>query len=133
MVSAKAAQQPLAHGGLTKRIIGAAIYVHKTLGPGFIESVYHNAMCLTLDKRGIVFDKEFEVPVVFEGVEVGLHRLDLVVEDKVVVELKACSRIEARHVNVVGSYLAATGIDFALVLNFGGSTVEIRRVVRKGV
>jgi GxxExxY protein len=122
----------LAHKELTHQIIGAGIHVLKTLGPGFVEQVYHNAMCLTLDKRGLAFDKEVDFPVVFEGVEVGRHRLDLLVEDKIVVELKACARVEARHVKVVGSYLAATGLDYGLVLNFSNSPLEIRRVVRKG-
>ena len=63
---------------------------------------------------------------------IGRHRLDLLVEDKIVVELKAVSRIETRHVVIVGSYLAATGLDYGLILNFSTSPLEIRRVVRKG-
>ncbi|MFC1611503.1 GxxExxY protein [Myxococcota bacterium] len=109
-------------------MIGAAIHVHKTLGPGFIESVYQNALCITLEKRGIQFEKEYEVPVIFEGVEVGVHRLDLLVEDLIVVELKTCRRVEVKHIAVVRSYLRATALDYGLLLNFGAAPLEIRRV-----
>ncbi|MFC1609570.1 GxxExxY protein [Myxococcota bacterium] len=112
----------------SKAIIGAAIHVHRTLGPGFLESVYHNALCLTLGKRGIEFEKEPEIPVIFEDVEVGTHRLDILIPDQLVVELKAIKQLERVHFAVVRSYLRATGIKDGLVLNFAKPTLEIRRV-----
>ncbi|MFC1611626.1 GxxExxY protein [Myxococcota bacterium] len=113
---------------VTHEIIGAAIHVMKSLGPGFLESVYHNALCLTLDKRGIEFDKEPEIPIIFEDVEVGTHRLDILIPDQLVVELKAIKQLERVHFAVVRSYLRATGIEDGLILNFAKPTLEIRRV-----
>ncbi|MFC1610938.1 GxxExxY protein [Myxococcota bacterium] len=112
----------------TRNVIGAAIHVHKTLGPGFLESVYHNALCLTLAKRGIEFDKEPEIPIIFEDVEVGTHRLDILIPDQLVVELEAIKQLERVHFAVVRSYLRATGIEDGLILNFAKPTLEIRWV-----
>ena len=112
----------------TREIIGAAIYVHKTLGPGFLESVYQNALCIVLAERGIEFDKEPEIPIYFHDVEVGIHRLDILIPDELVVELKAVKRLENVHYAVVRSYLRATGIADGLILNFAKPTLEIRRV-----
>ncbi|MFC1611431.1 GxxExxY protein [Myxococcota bacterium] len=112
----------------TRSIIGAAIDVHKTLGPGFLESVYHNALCILLSERGIEFEKEPEVPVLFHDVEVGTHRLDILIPDQLVVELKAIKQLERVHFAVVRSYLRATGIEDGLILNFAKPTLEIRRV-----
>ena len=74
---------------LSGKIIEAALAVHKGLGPGFLESIYHTAMCVALRHRGIACRKETEIRIFFEGEEVGLHRLDLIVEEQIVVELKA--------------------------------------------
>ena len=119
----------LAHADLTRQIIGAAIAVHKKLGPGFIESVYQNSLCIELDKWGLSFTKEQDVPVFYDDIEVGLHRLDLLVEDKIVVELKACRTIETRHIAVVRSYLRATDLNHGLVLNFSTAPLQIKRVI----
>ncbi|MFC1611986.1 GxxExxY protein [Myxococcota bacterium] len=93
-----------------------------------IEQAYHNALCLTLGKRGIEFEKEPEIPVIFEDVEVGTHRLDILIPDELVVELKAIKQLERVHFAVVRSYLRATGIEDGLILNFAKPTLEIRRV-----
>ncbi|MFC1610403.1 GxxExxY protein [Myxococcota bacterium] len=123
--------EPLAEHELTSKIIGAAIHVHKELGPGFVESVYHNALCITLAKRGIKFEKECEVPVIFEDVEVGVHRLDLLVEDRVIVELKAIKRLEPVHFAIVRSYLKAMDLDHGLILNFSKPVLEVKRAMRE--
>ena len=79
----------LEHEDLTSKIIGAAIEVHKTLGPGYVESVYENALALELRMRDLPMKRQLTVPVVYRGCEVGMHRLDLCVEDQIVVELKS--------------------------------------------
>lgn len=99
----------LEHRELTGRIIGTGIAVHKELGPGFLESVYENALVLELQERGLKVRRQFEVPVLYRGVEVGVHRLDLFVEDEIVVELKAVKTIADVHFSVVRSYLRAVG------------------------
>ena len=112
----------------TGRIIGAAIEGHRTLGPGFLEIVYEHALRVELSRRGIPFVGQVEVSVVYHGIEVGTHVLDLLVEDEVVVELKAVRRLEDIHFVIVRSYLKALARGNALLLNFAASTLEIKRV-----
>lgn len=113
---------------LTGQIIGAALEVHKALGPGFLEAVYENALCTELRYRGLAFQRQLAVPILYREVEVGLHRLDLLVTDEIVVELKAVRAIEDVHFVVVRSYLAAVNKQHGLLLNFAKPKLEIRRV-----
>jgi GxxExxY protein len=114
---------------LTGKIIGAAIQVHRTLGPGFVEAIYEKALVLELKKRGIKVACEVHVPVCYEGVVVGRHRLDLLVEDQIIVELKAVNAFDDAHFAVVKSYLKATGLKHGLLLNFGKKVLDPRRVI----
>ena len=114
---------------LTGEVIGAAITVHRELGPGFLESVYSRALRCELTARGHSWAAEVEVPVLYRGTVVGRHRLDLVVERELLVELKASARLDSTHFAQVRSYLAASGIRIGLLLNFDQTRVTIRRVV----
>ncbi len=114
---------------LSGRVIEAAIAVHKKLGPGFLESIYQKAMEVALRHRNISFQEQKDVHVIFEEEDVGLHRLDLVVEDHIVVELKAVKCLEDIHFAQVKSYLSATGLRVALLLNFNAVTLVVKRVV----
>ena len=118
----------LEHEDLTGKIIGAAIEVHKALGPGFIESIYENALAVELRHRGIRFHRQVSVPVLYRNVEVGLHRLDLLVDDLIVVELKAMKVVTDTHFAFVRSYLSAIAREHGLILNFAKPTLEIKRV-----
>ena len=113
---------------LTSRVIGAAITVHKALGPGFIESIYEKAVCIELAHQGLSFERQVGVAVFFREVELGFHRLDLLVEGELIVELKAIRSLEDAHFSTVRSYLRAFGLRDALILNFAKSTLEIRRI-----
>jgi GxxExxY protein len=115
--------------GLSSQIIEAAICVHRDLGPGFLESVYESAMRVALRHRGIVYQTQHEVTVMFEGEEVGQHRLDLIVENQIVVELKAVKALEDIHFAQVKSYLKATRLHVGLLLNFNAPRLIIKRVV----
>lgn len=119
----------LEHEELTGEIIGAAIEVHRQLGPGFLESVYENALVIELRHRGIPFARQLAVPVMYRGAEVGLHRLDLFVADEIVVELKAVKELVPKHFAVVRSYLRAVGREHGLLLNFAKPTVTVKRVI----
>jgi GxxExxY protein len=118
----------LEHEDLTGLVIGAAIEVHKQLGPGFVESIYENALAIELRSRAIPFSRQVAVPVVYHDVEVGLHRLDLVAQERIVVELKAVKELNDSHFAVVRSYLRAARLEHALILNFAKPTLEIKRV-----
>jgi GxxExxY protein len=115
---------------LTGKIIGAAIEVHRQLGPGFIESIYENALVHELRKRGLKAEQQLEAPVFYAGdVEVGKHRLDLLVEGEIVIDLKAVSELHDVHFAIVKSQLRAVKRKHGLLLNFAKVTLEVKRVV----
>jgi GxxExxY protein len=114
---------------LSGQIIEAAISVHKELGPGFLESIYESAMKVALRHRGIVYEAQKEVTVIFEEEEVGVHRLDLLVCGEIVVELKAIKALEDLHFAQVKSYLKATRLRVGLLLNFNAPTLVVKRIV----
>ena len=117
---------------LTGQIIGAAIAVHRELGPGFLEIIYHRALIIELQKRGLTVAKEVDIHVMYDGQCVGLHRLDLLVENAVIVELKAARGLEDIFFATVRSYLKAADIEDGLLLNFAKPTLEIRRIFKNG-
>ena len=115
--------------GLSSKVLEAAIAVHKALGPGFIESIYHQAMEVALTHRGIPFEKEKRVHVFFESVDLGVQKLDLVASNEIILELKAIKAFEDVHFAQVRSYLKATGLHVGLLLNFNAVTLAIKRIV----
>lgn len=119
----------LEHAALTEKIIGAAIEVHRRLGPGFLESIYEKAMVVELSKRGLRVAQQVEVPILYDAIEVGRHRLDLLIDDVLVVELKAIKDLEDVHFATVKSYLRATSQRHGLLLNFAKVTLVIKRVM----
>ena len=114
---------------LSKKIIGAAIKVHKELGPGFMESIYEEALKIEFSANGMNHESQKEIKIYYHNQEVGTHRLDLLVEDAVVVELKAVQELADIHYAQVRSYLKATGLKVGLLLNFAKPTLEIKRIV----
>jgi len=116
---------------LTERIIGAAIDVHRELGPGFLEAIYEEALCVALADADIPFKRQLVVPIRFRRREVGEHRLDLLVHDEVVVELKAITTLSDIHFATLRSYLKATNRDVGLQLNFASNTLTVKRVGRE--
>ena len=116
---------------LSHQVIGAAITVHKTLGPGFLESIYEEAFCLELVARQILFERQKAVSILYNGHVIGEHRLDVFVAGCLIVELKAVKKLEDIHLATVLSYLKATNCGLGLLLNFASPILDIRRVVRK--
>jgi GxxExxY protein len=114
---------------LSKNIIGAALEVHRELGPGFLENIYEEALKVDLNEHGLHFESQKEIEIEYLGVVVGTHRLDLVVEGKIIVELKAVNEIADVHLAQLRSYLKATGLKVGLLLNFAKPTLQIRRAV----
>jgi len=113
---------------LTENIIKAAYTVHNTLGYGFLEKVYQNALVIELAKRGIRADSEKPIKVFYEGQIVGDYVCDLIVDDKVILELKAVKELNDIHEVQLVNYLKATGVEVGLLINFGPS-VKIKRKV----
>jgi GxxExxY protein len=116
---------------LTQRIISAAIRVHKELGPGFLEAMYEEALAIELTAAGLTFERQKLLPVFYREHLIGEHRLEFLVEGKVIVELKAISALEDIHFAIVRSYLKAANLDDALLLNFATARVTIKRVGRE--
>lgn len=116
---------------LAHEVIGAAIEVHKELGPGFLESVYEEAMCVELTMRRISFLRQHAVAVLYKGYAVGEGRVDLLVEGTLVVELKAVEMLIPIHTAQVISYLKATGCRLGLLLNFNAPVMKdgIKRII----
>ena len=118
------------HYDLTRAIIGCAFQVSNELGAGFLESVYAQAMLVALKEDGITAVSQKPIEVTFRGHTVGTFFADLLVENKVIVELKATKAIAPEHQAQIINYLKATGIEVGLLLNFGNPKLEYRRFSR---
>ncbi len=121
----------LGHKELSGRVIEAAIAVHSSLGPGFIESVYENALCVELAARGIGFEQQKAIKVFHRDVVVGEHRLDLLVEGVLLVEMKAVKEIEDIFFAIGRSQMKCAGIQDGLILNFASMPLGVRRIGRE--
>lgn len=115
---------------LSYAVVGAAMEVHQQLGAGFLESVYHTALAYELEIRQIPCDSHKSLPVLYKGRLVGQYEADLVVEDKIILELKAVQAISAAHIAQAHHYLAATGLRLAIVMNFGAGSLETKRIAK---
>jgi len=118
----------LGHKDLSGRVIEAAIAVHIALGPGFIESVYENALAIELNARGIAFEQQKTIPVLHRGVVVGEHRLDILVGDYLLVEIKAVKVLDDIFFAVGRSQMKAAGIRDGIILNFSSMPLTIKRI-----
>jgi len=114
---------------LSNTVIGAAIEVHKELGPGFLEKIYEEALKLQLSEFGIRFESQKEIKIEFHDMEIGKHRLDLIIEDKIILELKAVKELLNIHMAQLRSYLKATGLKTGLLINFSKPKIEVKRIV----
>jgi GxxExxY protein len=118
---------------LTGRIIAAAIAVHKALGPGFLESIYENALSIELESQNLKFERQKLIPIFYGGRKIGEHRLDLLVEESVIVELKAAAGLEPIFFATVRSYLEALGLETGLIFNFAATPLTVKRVGREAI
>ena len=104
---------------ISKKIIGAAIQVHRTLGPGLLESTYEACLKYELEKRGLKIQSQIGLPVIYDGIKIDLgYRLDILVEDAVIIELKAVTTITPLHEAQLLSYLKLSGKQLGLLINF---------------
>jgi GxxExxY protein len=113
---------------LTFKIIGCAMKVHSTLGNGFQEVIYQRALALEMRKADLVFDRELEMTIFYDGEDIGTRRVDFLVEGEVLVELKALIKLEDVHLAQGLNYLVAYKLDKGLLINFGAKSIEVKRL-----
>ena len=116
---------------LTYQIIECAINVHNTLGNGFQEVIYQRCLAIELDKASLEFLREEEMPIFYENIQVGTRRADFIVAEKALVELKALVKLEDVHLAQGLNYLTAYQIEKGLLINFGATSLEVKRLYRK--
>ena len=122
----------LLHEELTQQVIGAAIEVHRALGPGLLESAYEECLCHEFNLRGISFERERPLPVEYKGVKLDCgYRLDLIVENRVILEIKCVEHVLPVHEAQLLTYLRMTGIRVGLILNFNVAILIRGGIVRK--
>jgi len=118
-----------AHQDLTRSVIGAAMEVHSELGPGFLEKVYETALLSELAARGVRAASQAEIAVQYKGQSAGLYYADLLVDGKVLCEIKAADNLSPAHEAQLIHYLKATGLKVGLLLNFGTKRLQVKRMV----
>ncbi|HKZ68409.1 MAG TPA: GxxExxY protein [Chitinophagaceae bacterium] len=116
---------------LTHKIIGCAMEVHRILGPGFQEYIYHRALAIEMRSTGIKFEEEFELPVFYKGEKIGLRRVDFWIENKISLEIKARSDLDNSHLAQGINYIEASNIQAGLLINFGASSLQFKRFITK--
>ncbi len=122
--------EPQAAYDLAGRIIGLAMKVHTTLGAGFIEAVYNNALAIEMRRAGVSVQREKDLRVMYEGEAVGLFTADMIVDGVLIIEAKAVHALVKAHEVQLVNYLTATGIDEGLLLNFGAARLEYKKKFR---
>ncbi|MDP4116185.1 MAG: GxxExxY protein [Bacteroidota bacterium] len=113
---------------VTRKIIGCAMKVHSTLGNGFQEVIYQRALAIEMGKQDLLFQRELEMTIFYEGFEIGTRRVDFFVEDKIMVELKALTKLEDVHLAQAMNYCQAYNLPTGLLINFGAKSLEFKRV-----
>ena len=119
------------HSEITGKVIGCAMKVHSELGNGFQEVVYQRCLDLEMEKQGLLFTRELEMTIFYHGVDVGTRRVDFLVDDKVMVEIKAVSKLEDIHLAQVLNYLEAYKLETGLLVNFGSKSLEFKRITNE--
>jgi GxxExxY protein len=116
------------HSELTGTIIGCAMTVHNALGKGFQEFIYQRCLAIEMNKHHLTFARELEMSIYYDGIKVGKRRVDFLVEDNVMVELKAVPEIQGAHISQTLNYLEAYKLQTGLFINFGASSLQFKRL-----
>lgn len=116
---------------ITYKINGCAMKVHNTLGNGFQEVIYQRCLAIELERAGLSFAREQEQTIFYEGIDVGTRRADFVIENKVIVELKALVNLENVHLAQAKNYVVAYDFPVGLLINFGATSLQIKKVFNK--
>jgi GxxExxY protein len=113
---------------VTHKIIGCAMKVHNTMGNGFQEVIYQRALAIEMEKQGLGFQREMEMTIFYEGIDIGTRRVDFFVEENIMVELKALIKLEDVHLAQAMNYCQAYNLPIGLLINFGAKSLEFKRV-----
>ena len=121
------------HSNITGAVIGSAMQVHTELGNGFPEVIYQRSLALEFQDQDIGYKRELSMPLFYKGKPVGKRRVDFLVEEKVLVELKAVSEINDRHFNQILNYLTAYQLEIGLLINFGENNLKFKRFINSKI
>ena len=113
---------------ITYKVIGCSMKIHNTLGNGFQEVIYQRCLAIELQKVGLIFEREKEQPIYYEGIHVGTRRADFVVENKIIVELKAVINLENVHLAQAKNYVVAYDFSVGLLINFGATSLQYKKI-----
>ena len=113
---------------ITHKIIGCAMKVHSFLGSGFQEVIYQRAMEIEMEKQGLKSERELEMTILYDGIDIGTRRVDFFVENKIMTEIKALSKLDDLHLAQALNYLEAYNLPIGLLINFGSKNLEFKRV-----
>lgn len=119
------------YSDITEKIIKCAFKVHGTLGNGFQEVIYQRAMEIEMRNQELNFSREFEMPIYYEGIQIGTRRVDFLVEEIISVELKAVTHLESVHLAQAMNYLEAYNLEVGLLINFGTNSLEFKRLTNR--
>jgi GxxExxY protein len=119
------------HQELTHKIIGCAMKVHGVMGSGYRENIYSRCLAIELDRAGIKYEREIESPIYYDGILVGRKKVDYIIEGLVSLELKAISELTDKELNQALNYLETHHMESGLLINFGGSSLQFRRLFNK--
>ncbi len=122
-------EKEIVYKDLSYKIVGLAMEVHSKLGYGFLEKVYENALMLLFRREGIKAEQQAAIKVHFEGEIVGEYFADILIEDKIILELKVLDKITDVHIAQALNYLKATGLQLAIIINFGKRKLEYERLI----
>lgn len=119
------------YADITEKIIKCAFKVHSTLGNGFQEVIYQRAMEIEMRNQELDFSREFEMPIYYEGIQIGTRRVDFLVKEIISVELKAVAHLESVHLAQAMNYLEAYNLEVGLLINFGANSLDFKRLTNK--
>ncbi len=119
------------YSDITSKIIGCSMKVHTTLGNGFQEVIYQRCLAIEMEKQSLGFTRELEMSIYYEGREVGTRRVDFLIENKILVELKAITQLDNVHIAQGLNYLEAYNLEIGLLINFGSTKLEFKRLINE--
>ena len=117
------------HEEITYRIIACAMEVHRKLGPGYPEYIYHRAMIIEFKLQNVIFEDEYDIRIHYKGEHVGTRRVDFLVEKIIPLEIKAATELSDVNIAQAKNYLEASGIEIGLLINFGAKSLELKRLI----